>query len=162
MRNKKRPTNRKLQIENLEERRLTAALPSQFGSFSSSPRTDFALVREISPIDQGTLTRGLVDGSSWVMGIRLNHNETFVRAGRRRTLKIESLEDRRLTAAVASHLSAFTTIRQSEVAIVRSVGPIEQVSLTRAIVDTSSWKAGLRPNHNETLVRLRRRATRKG
>ena len=79
-----------------------------------------------------------------------------------RKLQIESLEDRRLTAAVSGQLTAFTPGPHSEVALVRSIGPIEQVSLTRAIVDTSSWKAGIRINHNETLVRSRRRNKRKG
>jgi hypothetical protein len=74
-----------------------------------------------------------------------------------RKLGIEDLEDRRLTAGVFSQVSAFSNAAVSEIALVRSISPIEQVSLTRGLLDTSSWKAGLRPNHNETLVRARRR-----
>ena len=73
-----------------------------------------------------------------------------------RKLQIESLEDRRLTAGMFSQLSAFSVPR-SEIALVQPIASVQQVTLSRVIVDASSWKEGLRPNHNETLVRARRR-----
>jgi hypothetical protein len=39
--------------------------------------------------------------------------------------------------------------------LVSTISPIEQTSLTRSLVDTSTWKMGVRINHNETLVRVR-------
>jgi hypothetical protein len=79
---KRRPASRKLRIENLEERRLTASLAGSFSSISSAPTSNVALVSTIGPIEQVSLSRGLVDASTWRMGIRLNHNETLVRARR--------------------------------------------------------------------------------
>lgn len=159
---KRRPASRKLRVENLEERRLTATLAGSFSSTSIAPKTEAALVSTIGPIEQVSLTRSIVDTSSWKMGVRVNHNETLVRSRplkRRssRKLRIESLEDRKLTATLAGSFTSIPVAPTSSTALVSTISPIQQVSLSRVLVDTSGWVKGLRPNHNETLVRSGRR-----
>jgi hypothetical protein len=158
-----RSPNRKLRIESLEDRRLTAAAITQYPApISAAPRTESALVQSISSTEQFSLTRGLTDASGWTKGLRVNHNETLVRNRRRkqrqgRSLRIESLEDRKLTATLAGSFSSLSVVPTSSTALVSTITPIQQGSLSRVLVDTSGWVQGLRPNHNETLVTARRR-----
>jgi hypothetical protein len=73
---KKHP-KRKLQLENLEERKLTAALSYQLTSLFSAPQTTTALVNPYSTYSSGGLTYGSYS-SAFKPGISVNHNETLV------------------------------------------------------------------------------------
>ena len=73
-------------------------------------------------------------------------------------LQVERLESRELPA---TGLTASATLQQP----VTTQKPIQVVlemvrphQVSKVIMDTSSWKMGLRINHNETLIRDRRRS----
>ncbi len=76
---KKRP--RKLRIENLEERKLTAAVTWQLSSLFHAPQSGTALVSQPSAPSTSGLTYGF-HNAGFKPGIALNHNETLVRLKR--------------------------------------------------------------------------------
>jgi hypothetical protein len=74
---KKRP-KRNLKLENLEERKLTAALSWQPTSFISAPQNTSAVISPYSTSSWGGLTYGSY-GHTFQPGLAFtNHNETMV------------------------------------------------------------------------------------
>ncbi len=71
-----RPTDRKLKVENLEDRCLTASLATTaLGPTTSSFQTAYELSGQTSGL---TPTPALVRSYDWVSGLTRNHNETLV------------------------------------------------------------------------------------
>ncbi len=73
-----KPTPRKLKIESLEDRCLTASLG---GATAFAPAVSSFQAYELAGPQTPSLTPtvALVRSYDWVSGIRLNHNETLVR-----------------------------------------------------------------------------------
>jgi hypothetical protein len=67
----------KLRIENLEERKLTAAVTWQLGSLGTL-QGGTALVGQQTSGSQSSLSYGSFRASGFNPGIGLNHNETLV------------------------------------------------------------------------------------
>ncbi len=84
--------------------------------------------------------------------------KTFQRTHRK--LKVESLEDRCLTASLGT--TAFTpTVNSLQTAYELSGSQTPSLTPTDALVRSHDWVSGMRFNHNETLVRNRRRTGRR-
>ena len=102
-----------------------------------------------------------------------NHWKKSRQAPKTIRLAVEALEDRYLATTLGNPLSSVVSVPQSHVglhattlnAIVSvpksdiglhaAVNVHDLTSLSRGIIDTIVWKEGLRPNHNETMVRAR-------
>ncbi len=75
-----KPTGRKLRVENLEDRCLTASLAA---TPLAPPATSFQTTYEVSGQPPSlTQTPALVRSYELVSGLRMNHNETLVRSRR--------------------------------------------------------------------------------